>query len=304
MTTSMESMTNTLRGGDPSPHPAGTEEKRPNRIPEATLVALRRRKRLSLLLNVLGVSFSVLLWFLLSEYFKVSYFAKLPGPLISLKTWLSPTPEYGLSLFTTEYYIHTAASVWRVYTAFLLATLLGIPLGLFMGWKKTFRDYTFPLMEIFRPIPTLAWVPLAILMWPHAEVAIIFLTFLGSFFATILNTMLGVESIDQSYFRAASCLGAKPAYIFRTIVVPGAMPFIFTGLQISMGFAWFSLVAAEMVSGEYGLGYLIWDSYNLAQFPNIVIGMITLGVTGGLSSLLIRFVGNQLMRWKVREEAR
>ena len=300
----MNPVTNPMRGGTPSPRPAERGDEQPSRLPDAALAALRRRKRVSFLLHALGVSSTVLAWYLLSEYFKVSYFAKLPGPLVSLKAWLSPDPVYGLSLFTADYYIHTIASVWRVFAAFTLATFLGIPLGLFMGWKKTFRDYTFPLVEIFRPIPTLAWVPLAILMWPSTEAAIIFLTFLGSFFATVLNTMLGVESIDQSYFRAALCLGAKPSQIFRRIVVPGAMPFIFTGLQISMGFAWFSLVAAEMVSGEYGLGYLIWDSYNLSQFPNIVIGMITLGVTGGLSSLLIRRVGNMLMRWKVREEAR
>ncbi len=297
-------MTTILRGGAPSPLPTEHGQEPPGRLPDAAGAALRRRKRISFLLNAIGVSSFILAWFLLSEYFKAPYFAKLPGPLASLKAWISPEPVYGLSLFTADYYIHILASVWRVFAAFTLASLLGIPLGLFMGWKKTFRDYTFPLMEIFRPIPTLAWVPLAILMWPTSEIAIIFLTFLGSFFATILNTLLGVESIDQSYFRAALCLGAKPSHIFRRIIVPGALPFIFTGLQISMGFAWFSLVAAEMVAGEYGLGYLIWDSYNLSQFPNIVIGMITLGVTGGLSSLLIRIAGNRLMRWKVREEAR
>ena len=297
-------MTNTLRGGTPSPLPTGRGQEAPGRLPDAAGAALRRRKRISFLLNVIGVSSFILAWFLLSEYFKAPYFVKLPGPLASLKAWISVEPVYGLSLFTTDYYIHILASVWRVFAAFALASLLGIPLGLFMGWKKTFRDYTFPLMEIFRPIPTLAWVPLAILMWPTSEIAIIFLTFLGSFFATILNTLLGVESIDQSYFRAAMCLGAKPSHVFRKVIVPGALPFIFTGLQISMGFAWFSLVAAEMVAGEYGLGYLIWDSYNLSQFPNIVIGMITLGVTGGLSSLFIRLAGNRLMRWKVREEAR
>ena len=98
----------------------------------------------------------------------------------------------------------------------------------------------------------------------------------------MLNTLLGVESIDEVYFRAASCLGAKPRQIFFKVILPGALPFIFTGLQISMGFAWFSLVAGEMLAGEYGLGYLIWNSFIMVQYPVIVIAMVTLGVIGWL----------------------
>lgn len=261
-----------------------------------------RSNRKSALLNALGVIGFIATWYLLSEYFKFSYFAKLPGPLESFRAWLSPNPVYGLSIYTYDYYYHIVISMLRVFIAFTLASVFGVFIGLFMGWKKAFKDYTFPLLETFRPIPTLAWVPLAILMWPSREVSIIFLTFLGSFFATILNTLLGVESIDKAYFKAAECLGAKPKHIFKRIIIPGSLPFIFTGLQISMGFAWFSLVAAEMLAGEYGLGYLIWNSYTLSQFPNIIIGMVTLGIIGGISSVIIRKVGNQLMRWKVREE--
>ncbi len=106
------------------------------------------------------------------------------------------------------------------------------------------------------------------------------------------------------YFRAARCLGSKPRHIFlpdRAARV--RCPFIFTGLQIGVGVAWFSLVAAEMVSGEYGLGFLIWDSYVLSQFPVIVIAMVTLGVIGYLFSALIRALGSQLMRWTVQDGA-
>ena len=167
-------------------------------------------------------------------------------------------------------------------------------------WQSRKHETLFTL----RPIPMLAWVPLAILMWPGREASIVFLTFLGSYFATVLNTLLGVESIDESYFRAARSLGARPRDVFFKVILPGAMPFIFTGLQISMGYAWFSLVAGEMLAGEYGLGYLIWNSFMLVQYPVIIIAMITLGVIGSLSSLLIRMIGNRLMQWKVREEVR
>ncbi|MBF0527822.1 MAG: ABC transporter permease [Deltaproteobacteria bacterium] len=255
-------------------------------------------------LNFLGIVGFVLIWYLLTERFKAPWFEKLPGPLTSFREWISQDPSFGISIYTPEYYHHIGASVLRVFQAFCLATILGVPLGLFMGWKKTFKDYTFPVLETLRPIPMLAWVPLSILMWPGREASIVFLTFLGSFFATVLNTLLGVESIDEVYFRAAHSLGAKPKHIFFKIILPGSLPFIFTGLQISMGFSWFSLVAGEMLAGEYGLGYLIWNSFLLVQYPVIVIAMVTLGVIGWLSSALIRLVGNRLMQWKVREAAR
>jgi NitT/TauT family transport system permease protein len=243
------------------------------------------------------------MWYLTTESLKLPWFKKLPGPVTVFREWISQDPSYGISVYSPEYYVHIFKSIWRVVQAFFLATFLGVPIGLFMGWKKTFKDYTFPLLETLRPIPMLAWVPLSILMWPGREASIIFLTFLGSFFATVLNTLLGVESIDEVYFRAASSLGAKPRQVFFKIILPGALPFIFTGLQISMGFAWFSLVAGEMLAGEYGLGYLIWNSFIMVQYPVIVIAMVTLGVIGWLSSALIRVVGDRLMQWKVREVA-
>ena len=262
-------------------------------------------------LQLLGLVGFVFAWYLATEFFNLSNlkipllsgFSRLPGPLATLREWTSPDPSFGISIYTAEYYQHIGLSVWRVLQAFCLATCLGVPVGLFMGWKKTFKDYSFPLLEMLRPIPMLAWVPLAILMWPGREASIVFLTFLGSFFATVLNTLLGVESIDETYFRAALCLGASEKQIFTKIIVPGALPFIFTGLQISMGYAWFSLVAGEMLAGDYGLGYLIWNSYTLVQYPVIVIAMITLGVIGSLSSLIIRAVGDRLMQWRVREKA-
>lgn len=259
-----------------------------------------RESRQSFIWGLTGIACFVLLWYLSTEYFKLPRFEKLPGPVAVWSEFVSPDPTYGTSIFTPQYYQHIYWSTGRILIAFFLATLFGVPLGLFMGWKKTVRDYAFPLVELLRPIPVMAWVPLAILMFTSREAPIIFLAGLASFFATVLNTLLGVESIDEAYFRAARCLGASPRHVFTRVVVPGALPFIFTGLQISMGVAWFSLVAAEMLSGEYGLGYLIWDSYVLSQYPVIVIGMATLGVIGYVCSALIRMVGNQLMRWTTR----
>ena len=242
-------------------------------------------------------------WFLLSEVFKVWRFASLPGPRQVLVEWFNPNPVYGMSLYTPDYYMHVWMSVRRVLYAFVISTALGVPFGLFLGWSKMFREFTFPVFETLRPIPVLAWVPLAIVMFKSDETPVIFLTTLASFYATALNTMLGVRSIDEAYPRAAACLGASKWQIFRHIIIPGALPFIFTGLQISVGVAWFSLVAAEMVSGEYGLGYLINSSYVNVQYPIIIIAMMSVGIVGYASSALVRLAGDYLMQWRVRELA-
>ncbi|MGH8707686.1 MAG: ABC transporter permease subunit, partial [Burkholderiales bacterium] len=254
-------------------------------------------------LMVIGFALFLGLWYLTVEVWKLPRFSQMPGITAVVREWLSPAPVYGLSLYTEEYYSHIGMSVWRVAQAFFLATVFGVAFGLQLGWSRKFKEYVFPVFETLRPIPVLAWVPLAIVMFISTESAVIYLAFLASFFATALNTMLGVESIDESYVRAADCLGASRWQVFRHVIVPGALPFIFTGLQISVGVSWFSLVAAEMVSGQYGLGYVINTSFVMVRYPTIVIGMATLGVVGYATSAMVRLAGDYLMEWRVRELA-
>jgi len=254
-------------------------------------------------LMLIGFAGFIGFWYLAVEVWKLPRFAEMPGPTQVLTEWLSRDPVYGLSIFVPEYYLHIWVSTRRIAIAFFLATGIGVPLGLFLGWSPRFKQYVFPVFELLRPIPPLAWVPLAIVMFRGSETPVIFLTFLASFYATALNTMLGVESIDASYIRAASCLGAKRWQVFRHIIVPGALPFIFTGLQISVGVAWFSLVAGEMVSGQYGLGYVINTSYTMVRYPTIIIGMVTLGIVGYITSAAIRLLGDYMMQWRTRELA-
>jgi sulfonate transport system permease protein len=252
-------------------------------------------------LGLLGIVLFIVIWHLLTESLALPGFRKLPGPVVVWTEFVSRHPIYGVSIFAPDFYRDILWSMWRIFEAFVIATVLGVPLGLVMGWKKTFKDYTFPLIELLRPIPVLAWVPLAIVMWSGREAPIIFLAFLATFFATVLNTLLGVQSIDEVYFRAARCLGSKPRHIFFRVVLPGALPYVFMGLQIGMGVGWFSLVAAEMISGQHGLGYMVWNSFVLVQYPVIVIAMFTMGVIGYFYSTAIRIVGNMLMKWTVRD---
>ena len=251
-------------------------------------------------LTVFGVALWLFTWWLLCEGLRVDRFDKIPGPVAVFSELFSRTPFQGISIFKSEYYEHILVSCQRILIAFGIATGVGVPLGLFMGWSRRIRDYAFPILEMLRPIPILAWVPLSILMFPGFEAPVIFLATLASLFVTTLNTMLGVDSIDEAYFRAAGCLGSSNWDIFKNVVVPGALPFVFTGLQISIGVAWFSLVAAEMVSGDLGLGYLIVDSYMNNVTVPMVIGMITLGFVGWITSVMVRMLGNWLMQWHVK----
>lgn len=251
-------------------------------------------------LALLGLALFVGCWYLTVDLLQLPRFRGIPGPTEVIREWLSPNPAYGTSVFTASYYQHIWASVRRVAIAFAAALATGIPLGLLLGWSPRFRHYAFPVFELIRPIPILAWVPLAMLMFHTREGSVIFLTYLASFYAVTLNTLLGVDSIDQNLIRAARCLGAGPGTVLRTVVIPGSLPYIFTGLQIGMGVAWFSLVAGEMIAGQFGLGYLINASYTTTRYPTIVIAMITLGVIGFASSALIRLVGTRLMAYRAR----
>lgn len=261
--------------------------------PPATRFGVSRRMAMMLL----GFSVTFALWYASVRWLPIPSFQRLPNPVDVVVEWLSPEPAYGISIFTSDYYVHILYSTYRATVAFVLAVVLGVPLGIMMGWKPAVREYSDALLTLLRPIPPLAWVPLAILIFPGTEPAVIFVVFLVAFYATTLNTWVGVRSIDVAYFRAAACLGARPIDVLRDVILPGSLPAIFTGLQIAMGAAWFSLVAGEMIAAHYGLGYVIWDSYNLIQYPTIIIGMITLGFVGFICSAIIRLVGRRLMRW-------
>jgi NitT/TauT family transport system permease protein len=249
------------------------------------------------LLAAIGIGGFIILWYASVKWLPIDAFNRLPDPLEVIIEWTNPDPDYGISIFTANYYTHVFYSTYRALMSFLLAVILGVPLGIFMGWKISVYDYAYSLLGLLRPVPPLAWVPIAILLFPGLEPAVIFVTFLVAFFATTMNTLVGVRSIPEDYFRAARCLGATDTDILRDVVIPGAMPSIFTGLQIAMGAAWFSLAAGEMIAAQYGLGFIIWEAYNLIQYPTIVIGMGTLGLVGYVSSAIVRWLGRRLMAW-------
>jgi NitT/TauT family transport system permease protein len=192
---------------------------------------------------------------------------------------------------------HVLLSCRRIFFGFMIATLIAVPLGLVMGRFRFVRDVIFPVSEVLRPIPAIAWVPMSIMLWPSNEESIVFITFLGSFFPILLNTLHGMATVDSVLVRAAQCLGARELSIFREVYFPAALPNIFTGLTVGMGVAWVSLIAAEMISGQFGIGYYTWEAYSLVQYADIALGMICIGILGLGSSAIIRAFGKLVMPW-------
>jgi NitT/TauT family transport system permease protein len=256
---------------------------------QTTDVATRARRSYPAL-RVVSIVLMIATWALLVE-FRVYRFGFIPSPSSVVRA----AADY---LSQKDFLLDAAASVYRVLAAWGISAVIGIPLGLLIGWKRWFHDLTFPVIELLRPIPPIAWIPAGILFFPQIELSVIFICFIGSFFPIVLNTIVGVKQIDQTYFRAARCLGASDREVFRDVVARGATPSILIGLAVGMGINWMALVAAEMIAGEHGLGYMIWESYSLARYPRIVVGMIVIGIIGAGMSAVIRLIGRKLVPWQ------
>lgn len=192
---------------------------------------------------------------------------------------------------------HVLNSLYRVFGGFVGATVAGTVLGLWIGRSRWAADLFLPPLEVLRPIPGVAWIPLAILMFPSSELSMIFITFMGALFPIILNTIHGVGGIDPRLVSTARSLGAGRTRLYLEVILPGALPSIVTGLSIGMGTSWFCLVTAEMIAGQYGIGYYTWESYNLQRYADIVVGMLLIGVFGMGSSVLVRKLGDLLTPW-------
>ncbi|MEL6161456.1 MAG: ABC transporter permease [Cyanobacteria bacterium J06623_5] len=220
-------------------------------------------------------------------------FQLVPSPVEVLKA----TVEF----FLSEPGVHIRASIFRVLVGFCVASGLGILLGIFIGWFQLIEDLMMPWLELLRPIPAVAWIPLAILMFPTAETGMIYITFIGAFFPVLISTIRAVENIlhDIVLIRVGQCLGANQWFIFKDIVIPGALPGIASGLTIGMGNAWFCLVTAEILAGRYGVGYITWESYVTSNYPPIVMGMLLIGLMGALSSWAVGRGMQALMPWRV-----
>lgn len=214
-----------------------------------------------------------------------------------------PTPaevaDAAVTLFSSPKLLaHISSSLWRVFAGYGAAAVIGILLGFAIGRSQRAGDILLPPLELLRPIPAVAWIPLSILLFPSSELSIIFITFIGALFPIVLSTIHGVANVDRRLVASARSLGGTPFAILYEIVLPGAAPNIITGLSIGMGTSWFVLVTAEMIAGQFGIGYYTWEAYTLQNYADIIVGMIVIGLLGMGSSWLLTALGRLLTPWQ------
>ena len=195
-----------------------------------------------------------------------------------------------------ELFRHARDSLKREMVAFMWASI-SIPIGIAMGWFRIVDEQLDAIMEMLRPIPPLAWIPLSILWFGIGDEQNQFIIFLGIFFPILLNTINGVKGIEPNLIRAARCLGASEVQILWRIVVKAALPQIVTGIRIGLGVGWMALVAAELVGANSGLGFLINDARTVLRTDYIIVGMASIGIIGLLLDQLIRELGRRLLPW-------
>lgn len=221
--------------------------------------------------------------------------------IFPIKNYLPSIPDifYGVSRnFSDKYiYSHIFASLQRVLVGFLFATILGVSFGILIGYNKYLHGLKF-YIELLRPIPPIAWIPIAIMIFGLGDRSAYFIVFLGAFFPIFTNTYFGVISLPTIYRNVALSFElSKSTYIAR-IIFFYSLPYMFTGLQIGIGMAWMSVIAAELIGSQSGLGYFIQLNRLLLQTDNIIIGMILIGVMGYLLNRLIDFAEKIVIRWK------
>jgi NitT/TauT family transport system permease protein len=249
-----------------------------------------------------------------------SWLTPLIVPLLLLLGWhagvkvsgtqLIPLPkEVGLMLydfafggiyddaFSETLPLHLWKSVTRVYGGFFAAALVGIPLGLLIGRIKLIRDLLDPTLQLLRPVPVTAWLPLSMIFFGIGPNAAIFLVFLGAFYPIVFNTIFGVKAVDGRLFEAALMLGCSGSSLFRQVVLPAAIPSILNGLRLGHGFAWILIVVGEMTGVPEGLGAVIMDGRMLSRTDLVIAGMVVIGIVGYATDRVLVAINNRLLKW-------
>lgn len=213
-------------------------------------------------------------------------------------TWMFGTGRGTLNAYSGTWLDSALFSARRVTQGFLIAAVVAIPLGIALGWSRLLAQTVDPTIQLLRPIPITAWVPFAIAVLGIRDPSALFLIFLGAFYPTLVNTTHGVRETNRNLIRAARMLGADQWTILRRVVLPSALPNIFTGLRIGIGVAWMAVVVAEMIAVKSGLGYVLWDAYYVGRMDICIAAMLSVGLFGFLSDRLILALSHRLLRWK------
>jgi NitT/TauT family transport system permease protein len=266
------------------------------------------RRRAGSLLRAFAVPLAVLLaWDLAC---RAGLFSPLilPSPGQVVRRWVayaSPLSPYDPAqgsylawLASGELWGDAAGSLYRVVLGFLLGAGLALPLGLLMGARTSIYELLNPLLQVLRPIPPIAFIPLAILWFGLGNPPAFFLIALGTFFPVLVNTVAGVRNVDGIYLRAARNLGAGELTVFRRVMLPGAMPYVLAGMRVGIGIAFIVVIVAEMTAVNRGLGYRILEAREYFWSDKIIAGMITIGLIGLAIDGLMGRLNARMLRWR------
>jgi NitT/TauT family transport system permease protein len=193
--------------------------------------------------------------------------------------------------------VHLSASLSRVYGGFAIAAATALPMGLMIGRIPLVRRLLDPTLQVLRPIPVTAWLPLSMIIFGLGPRSAFFLVCLGAFYPILINTIFGVRSVDPRLFEAASMLGCQGTAQFYKVVLPASLPAIFTGLRLGLGFAWVVIVVGEMTGVPTGLGAIIMEARQLSRTEIVICGMAVIGIAGFISDRLVLLLGRRLLRW-------
>lgn len=267
-------------------------------LPAATAARRKRHRLESLRAIVLGAGFPILLILIWDRAVAISGTRLIPSPYqVAVMMYDFTFGGVYDDAFSGTILTHVWKSMQRVYGGFLLAAMIGIPLGMMLGRIKVLRQLLDPTISLLRPIPVTAWLPLSMIFFGLGPNAAIFLVFLGAFYPILLNTTFGVRSIDPKLFEAASMLGCTGTGLFRQIVLPASLPAIFNGLRVAHGFAWILIVVGEMTGVPTGLGSVVMDGRTLSRTDLVITGMIVIGACGFVTDRIIVTISNRLLSW-------
>jgi NitT/TauT family transport system permease protein len=217
-------------------------------------------------------------------------FDRLPTPLEVATYW-------GRLLHDPVYYLDIAQSLVRILTGFVLAAAVGITAGIAVARSWLLSDLLQPLFEVVRPIPAIALVPVAILLFPRNEQGIVFITFTAAFFPILVSTRHAVRALPPVWEDAVRTMGGGRWRVLVSVVLPGALPGVFGGLSVGMGVSWICVISAEMISGDFGIGYRTWHAYTIVDYPAVLVGMVTIGVLGWATAGAVEMLGRRITRW-------
>lgn len=241
-----------------------------------------------LFLPLIGVGLVLAVWTVIS----LTVSPDLPSPL---RTW-EESKQYITEPFFKEGEMNQGMgrlafySLVRVTKGFLLALLIGTPLGFLLGLSRLFTHAFDPIIQVLRPISPLAWLPLGLILFQRSEPAAIFTIAICAMWPTVLNTAVGVRSINSDYLNVGRVLKLSRFKMLVKIIIPATLPYIFTGYRLSLGIAWLVIVAAEMLTGSPGVGGFLWQEYNALVYSHIILAIITIGVVGFLLDRLMGVV--------------